>query len=150
MWNDKTDERDNSIKLPDSLAPTTEDHNIIYVDPSAEGPFSAPNPVSPNQWRKDLRASIGPSKDVTAIGAPPDIYPRLVTRVISSALGNINPLNAEQPAPPALPFTLSDNPNSMGGLAGRLAALVNIEPENPEQPVPQPGGLLGNFLTGRR
>jgi hypothetical protein len=37
-----------------------------------------------------------------------------------------------------------------GGLLGRLAAvLAGIDPGNPEQPVPQPGGLLGLYLSGR-
>jgi hypothetical protein len=38
----------------------------------------------------------------------------------------------------------------MGGLAGRLAALAGIDSENPDQPAPQPGGLLGLFLSGQR
>jgi len=37
----------------------------------------------------------------------------------------------------------------MGGLAARIAALAGIDPENPGQPAPQPGGLLGLFLSGR-
>jgi len=32
-------------------------------------------------------------------------------------------------------------------LAGRLAALAGIDPENPDRLAPQPGGLLGLFLS---
>jgi len=84
MWNNPADERDQRIKLPDSFAPTTEDHNVIYVDPESAGQFSAPNPLSPNQWRRDMKASTAPSNDVAASAASPDIYPRLVSRVVSS------------------------------------------------------------------
>ena len=66
MWNDPNDKRDDRIKLPDSLAPTTEDHNILDVDPNDDGSFAAPNPISPNQPRKDLRASTGSAGDVAA------------------------------------------------------------------------------------
>jgi hypothetical protein len=52
---------------------------------------------------------------------------------------------------PAVPLVPSDDPNFSGGLPGRLAAvLVGIGPENPDQPVPQPGGLLGLYLSSRR
>ena len=240
MWNSPADKRDQRIKLPDNLAPTTEDHNVIYVDPESDAQFSAPNPLSPNQWRRDMKASTGPLNDVAASGASPDIYPRLVSRVVSSALGSTNTLNTKQlppgqqserplgiftgkpmpawttplplgglptnsaasgnddrnwftalggiasenPAPPALPERIggnkpvlylrrriidpaqasafdagapavplvpSDDPNFSGGLLGRLeAVLAGIDPENPEQPVPQSGGLLGRYLSGRR
>lgn len=252
MWNDPKDERDNSIKLPDSIAPTTEDHNIIYVDPEAEGLFSAPNPLSPNQWPKNLKASIGSPDGVAAGRASSDNYPRLASRVVSSAPGSIGPLNPlrppltqqtgrplgifsgepmpDYPLPPSI-WGLPDNsnasgnndqnwfttpggitspaagasgnarsspmpapqksqppaastlmdyikdlnqrnggapqapmfdpaepaatlpsgdPNSLGGLAGRIAALAGIDPENPDQPAPQPGGLLGLYLSGPR
>jgi hypothetical protein len=99
MWNDRKDERDNRIKLPDSLAPTTEDHNIIYVDPESDIQFSAPNPLSPNQWPKDLKASTGSSADVAAGGVTPDVYPRLVRRVSSAARGSANLLNTQEPVP---------------------------------------------------
>jgi hypothetical protein len=39
---------------------------------------------------------------------------------------------AKQAAPPR------DNPNSPGGLAGRIAALAGINPLNPTQPAPPP------------
>jgi hypothetical protein len=54
------------------------------------------------------------------------------------------------PVASAVPFAFSGNPNSMGGLAGRLAALAGIDPENPEQPAPQLGGLLGRFFSSTR
>ncbi len=51
---------------------------------------------------------------------------------------------------PAAALVPSDNANSLGGLADRLAALAGIDPANPDQTAPQPGGLLGLFLSGRR
>lgn len=210
MWNDSKDKRDSGIRLPDSLTPTTEDHNIISVDPDSDGQFSAPNPLSPNQWPKELKASTGSSDDVAASGETPDVYRRLTRRVGSSGAGSIVPMNAKKPAPvpqvaskplgiftgepmpggplpppiwglpdnsdssgnwftrlagatqeplgpmlgppggTAVPFASSSNPDTMGGLAGRIAALAGIDPENPDQPVPPPGGLLGLFLSGRR
>jgi hypothetical protein len=96
MWNDSNDMRDNGIKLPDDLAPTTEDHNVIYVDPAPQGQFSVPNPLSLKQWPKALNASIGSSNDVAVNGAPPDIYPRLGRRVANPAPGSINSVNAKQ------------------------------------------------------
>jgi hypothetical protein len=54
------------------------------------------------------------------------------------------------PAAPAFPFAPSGNPNSVGGLAGRIAAMAGIDPDNPDQLVPPAGGLLGLFLRGRR
>jgi hypothetical protein len=86
MWNDPLDGRDKRIKLPDSLAPTTEDHNIIHVDPESDGPFSTPKPLSPNQWRKDIKASTGLSEDVAASGASPASYLRPASRVIRNRL----------------------------------------------------------------
>ena len=121
MWNDPLDRRDNSIKLPDSLAPTTEDHNIIYVDPESDDQFSAPSPLSPNQWPKDLRASTGTSDDVAASGATTDIHTRPVRRVVSSALGSIDPLNAEQP--------------SLAPQAGRPLGIFTGQPM-PDYPLP--------------
>jgi hypothetical protein len=92
MWNDPNDKRDGNIKLPDSLAPTTDDHNIIDVDPNDVGPFAAPIPISPNQPRKDLKASTGSSDDVAARATSPDTYRRLARRVVSFAPGSTNPV----------------------------------------------------------
>lgn len=51
---------------------------------------------------------------------------------------------------PAAPLVPVGNPNSLGGLAGRLAALAGIDPDNPDASVPPPGGLLELYLSGRR
>ncbi len=99
MWNDSKDKRDSRIMLRDDLAPTTEDHNIRDVDPESDGQFSAPNPLSPRQWPKELKASIRSSDDVAASGGTPDLYRRLTRRVVSSSAGSIAPMNAKQPAP---------------------------------------------------
>jgi hypothetical protein len=76
MWNDPEDERDRKIKLPDQHAPNTRDNRVI--DPESElGPFSVPNPLSPNQWRKDLTASTGSPDSVAtsaALSAPPRLF----------------------------------------------------------------------------
>ncbi|WJR76482.1 hypothetical protein [Bradyrhizobium sp. NP1] len=68
MWNNEDDKRDQRIRLPDSIAPTTEDHNIIYVDPNPDPFFPPPNPVAP---RKERSVSSGsPSAVATnSIGA---------------------------------------------------------------------------------
>ncbi len=39
MWNKPEDKRDQAINVPDSIAPTTKDHNIIYVDPEPDPNF---------------------------------------------------------------------------------------------------------------
>jgi hypothetical protein len=65
MWNDAKDGRDKAIQLPNDIAPTTEDNNTIFVDPNPKGPYSTPNPVSPGQWRRDLRASYSPDQQGT-------------------------------------------------------------------------------------
>jgi hypothetical protein len=89
MWNDPRDERDMGIRLPDHLAPITEDHNIIHVDPESDGQFSTPNPLAPDQWRRDLKASIEWPNDKTASAA--DSYPQLARRVTRFAPGT-NPI----------------------------------------------------------
>ncbi len=91
MWNDSKDKRDGRIKLPDDLAPTTEDHNVLYIDPGSDGQFSAPNPLSPNQWRKELKASTRSPYDVAASGETPDLCRRLTRRTVSAGGGGIAP-----------------------------------------------------------
>jgi len=142
MWNNPKDERDSRIKLPDSLAPTTEDNRII--DPDSEpGPYSTPNPLSPNQWRKDMRASIRSSNDVAASAASFDT--RLVNRVLNSASGSVDPLNTRQLPPtqqigiPLAIFTGQPMPSwttspPLGGLLNNSNASGN--------------GDLVDFLTG--
>jgi hypothetical protein len=66
MWDDPHDDRDNKIRLPDNLAPTTSDRNDLYVDPGF-GPFAPPNPLLPKHWSKDLRASFESSGDENTI-----------------------------------------------------------------------------------
>jgi len=46
-----------NIQIPPQQAPTTEDNNIIYVDPDG-GLFSSPNPLSPNVQRRDDKANM--------------------------------------------------------------------------------------------
>jgi hypothetical protein len=172
MWNDSKDERDNRIKLPDSLAPTTEDHNIIYVDPESDGQFSTPNPLSPNQRPRDLKASTGSSDDVAVSGASPDMYPRLVSRVVSSAPGSVNTSNTKQPLPaehtdrplgifsnkPMPQWTmrppLGGLPDNFGesGHGNWLTRLAGIASQNPTQlaPPPQTGGRKPVRYLGRR
>jgi hypothetical protein len=99
MWNDPGDSRDKSIELPNSLAPTTEDYNILHVDPEPDGQFSVPNPLSPNHWPKNLKASNGSVGHVVANGATTDNYPRRLSRVVGSALGSVEPFDTNRPAP---------------------------------------------------
>jgi hypothetical protein len=166
MWNEPSDGRDERIKLPDSIAPTTEDHNIIYVDPHADGQFSAPNPLSPKQWRKDPKASTGSPDDAAASGASPDIYPRLVSRVVSSARGNINLLNMKQPPqwqqadrplgifsgkpmpdyplPPSI-WDLSDNSDASGNSAGNwFTSPAGGSRDRSSSPMPEPQKSQGS------
>ena len=174
MWNNPADERDQRIKLPDSFAPTTEDHNVIYVDPESDGQFSAPNPLSPNQWPKDMKASTGSSNDVAASAASPYIYPRLVSRVVSSALGSTNAWNTKQPPSgqqserplgvfSGKPMPRWTTPLPLGGLLDNSKASGNddrnwftslggITPENPNLPAPpeQIGGSRPVRFLGRR
>jgi hypothetical protein len=64
----------------------------------------------------------------------------------------LNRLNGQGPqasfsdssAPAVTPS--SDDLNSPGGLAGRIAALAGLNAQNPDQPAPRPGGLLGLML----
>lgn len=140
MWNDSKDERDSRIKLPDSLAPTTDDNNIIYIDPESDGLFSAPNPLSPNQWPKDLKASTGSSGDVTASAVSPDMYPRPISNWFARLAG-IGSQNPAQPAAP--PLAPSVDTSFVGGLAGRIAALTGIDPQYPIKPaLAQPNGAM--------
>lgn len=151
MWNDPLDSRDKNIELPNSLAPITEDYNIIHVDPEPDGQFSVPNPLSPNQWPKDLKASAGSA----ANGAMTDNYPRLLSRVGGPTLGSVNPLNTNRPVPmppsgrplgiftgkpmpdyplPASIWGLPDNSDSSGNWFTRLGGPT-------EQPQASPLGL---------
>lgn len=59
MWNNPQDARDRAIKLPDSIAPTTNDQNVIYVDPEPDPWYPAPNPVIPKSSR-EVRGSANP------------------------------------------------------------------------------------------
>lgn len=88
MWGDPLDNRDSKIKLPDGLAPTTRDNNVIYVDENP-GPYSPPNPLLPKNWPKELRTSIESPGDVNAVPAVtrPDMPARLLSR-LSSAHNN--------------------------------------------------------------
>jgi hypothetical protein len=145
--------------------------NNRIIDPDPElGPYSAPNPLSPNQWRKDLRASIGSSDDVAASAANPD--PRLVNRVRNSTPGSVGPLNAKQPPPTqqigrplgiftGKPMPSWTTPPPLGGLrnsfstAGNndgfnlLAGLVSRNPTPPEPP-PQIADSIPERRLGRR
>jgi hypothetical protein len=135
---------DNRIKLPDNLAPTTRDHRTIYIDPDSVGPFAPPNPLLPENWPKELKASDRSSDDVASNGSNPDIYRRPPVRMVSSALGSgRDPIMAATPLP-------TSTPESMGGLAGRLAALAGIDPNDPDQTAPPTGGLFGLLLRGQR
>ena len=82
------------IEMPQEWSPATKDMNEMYVPDL--GPFSPPNPLSPNQWPKDLKASTRSSDDVVASGATPDSYPRLVSRIVSAGRGSIDSSNVRQ------------------------------------------------------
>jgi hypothetical protein len=86
------------IEMPREWSPTTRDRNEMEVPDG--GLFSPPNPLSPSQWPKDLRASTGTSDKMTVNGAMPGISPKVVRRV-SSAFGSIAPPAMKQPAPSA-------------------------------------------------
>ena len=68
MWNEQEDPRDRGIKLPDSVAPTTEDRNIIDIDPEPDLFFPQPNPFSPP---KDMRVSAPTMGNRFASGSVP-------------------------------------------------------------------------------
>jgi len=141
MWNEWKDTRDNSIKLPDNLTPTTRDHSVIYIDPDSVGPFSMPNPLLPKNWPKELKASNRSSDEVASNGSSPDIYGRPPVRMISSALGS------GRPPVPVNPLAVSGTNST--GLAGRLAPLAGIDPNDPDQTALPAGGLLGLWLRGQ-
>jgi hypothetical protein len=84
------DEPVDHIEIPKEWSPTTQDKNEIYIPDL--GPFSPANPLSPDQWKKELNASMDTE-------TRPDIYPRLRTRMLGSALGGANPPNRTQPPP---------------------------------------------------
>jgi hypothetical protein len=161
MWNDSKDERDKGVKLPDRLVPFTRDNRIIDPEPTP-GPFSVPNPLSPDQWRKDLRASTG-SPDVEAASAA-DSYPQLARRVTRFAPGT-SPMTTKQlpPSPePSRPLGLltgkpmslspfqlpldglSDNSNASGNndSFNLMAGLVSQNPAPPAPPL-QAGAMAG-------
>jgi hypothetical protein len=98
MWNNPKDGRDQAIKLPDSLAPTTEDHNIIYVDPEPDPNFPAPNPVAPGQ-SLERRASMGLQGDMVAsAGAAARKPVRYLGRFIAGSLQG-QPFDTTAPSP---------------------------------------------------
>jgi hypothetical protein len=76
MWNDPGDKRDHGILVPNDIAPTTQDHNVIA--PDLDFRFPVPSPKAPNQFRQ-LRASAG------APSSAPDLYaqaqPKSATRL---------------------------------------------------------------------
>jgi len=102
MWDNPSDPRDSKIRLPDSVAPTTRDNHIFYVDPNP-GPYSPPNPLLPKNWPKELRASLESPGDVgtAPAGTRPDRSPGPSSRRVSSALGSGDP--SDQSAPPLQP-----------------------------------------------
>jgi hypothetical protein len=100
---EKNEPSDN-IQVPQELSPTTNDNNVIYVDPDP-GPYSPPNPVSPNQRPKYFKASLESPDDGrdTSSGAMPGMYQRLRSRVVNSALAGDNPSNPPAPPPQSDP-----------------------------------------------
>jgi hypothetical protein len=86
-----------NIEMPSELSPTSRDRNDLYVDPDP-GPYSPPNPVSPNQRPKYFNASLAPSDDAASGETVPGLYPRLRGRGVSSIFAGNNSSN--QPAPP--------------------------------------------------
>src|SRR5207247_2762648 len=54
------------------------------------------------------------------------------------------PASISDTGAPAAQFVPSGNPNSVGGLAGRIAALAGIDPQNPARS-PQDDELRSNF-----
>jgi hypothetical protein len=191
----KGNEPVDNIEVPRESSPTTKDQNEMYIPDL--GPFSPPNPLLPDRWKKELEASLEPldhEENAVGGGAKPDIFPRLRSRAISSALAGNNPLRQVAPSPLAgrplgiftgkpiaqwiipaplggldysasgngfgnwfsalagasgdgekpqasaidgglrvAPDASSDNPNFLGGLPGRIAALAGIDPQNPNQ-----------------
>jgi hypothetical protein len=102
MWDNPSDPRDNKIRLPDHLAPTTRDNRIIYVDPNP-GLYSPPNPLLPKNWLKELRTSLKSPGDMeTGLGgAGAGKSPQLQGRVVSSVFAGSDP--SDQSAPPPQP-----------------------------------------------
>jgi hypothetical protein len=62
--------------------------------------------------------------------------------------GNKPQASAIDTRAPAATLVPPDEPNFMGGIAGRIAALAGIDPQNPDQFAPPVGGVLGG-LAGR-
>jgi hypothetical protein len=107
MWDDPDDGRDSRIRLPDNLAPTTRDRNDLYVDPEL-GPFAPPNPLLPQHWSKDLKASFeSPGGVGNAFGAAaPVFYSRLLAgrATLPSSPPYGNPMVDAEGASPPLPI----------------------------------------------
>jgi hypothetical protein len=78
-----------NIEIPPEHSPITSDRNDIYVDPDP-GPYSPPNPVSPNQRPRYFNAPFDLSDDTRA--------PQQ-RRLVSSALAGNNPSNRSAPSP---------------------------------------------------
>ncbi len=79
------------MELPKELSPTTEDNRVIHVDPDPNQ-FSQPNPLSPKNWSKELKAALGLSDNAesASVGALPDNATRLLDRRANSALAGNN------------------------------------------------------------
>ena len=130
----KGNEPVDNIEVPRESSPTTKDQNEMYIPDL--GPFSPPNPLVPDRWKKELEASLEPLDDEEkAVGrAKPDIYPRLRSRAVSSALAGNNPLRQVAPSP----------------LAGRPLGIFTGKPM-PQWIIPAPlGGLLDNSNAVRQ
>ena len=69
-----------NIEVPPESFPTTRDKNEMYIPDL--GPFSPPNPLLPDRWKKDLETSLESSDDGenTIDSSRPNIYPRLQAR----------------------------------------------------------------------
>ena len=88
------------IEIPREQSPTTSDKNDLYIDPYP-GPYSPPNPLSPDRRRKELQASLAFSDDTGNLPRRRglDSYPQPLRRPANPALAGVNPVNHMRPAP---------------------------------------------------
>ena len=143
------------IEIPGERSPTTQDKNEMYIPDL--GPYSPPNPLLRDQWKKELEASADPPDEAKSPlgGTRPDIYSRLRTRTVSALPGASLP-NRTQPPPlqtgralgisTGKPMPSWITPPPLGGLGNNsnaagnndgfnlLAGLVSRNPTQPEPP----------------